>query len=366
MNNQYVRFLNLSVPKDEADEIKNEMSKVMDHGVLVNGPEVEKFEKELANYCGRKYSVGVASGTSALFLALKGIGIKEGDEVITTALSWIATANAINMVGAAPVFADIGDDLNICPESVRRQITGRTRAVISVDFTGKLADFGELENICKSQGIFLIEDGSQALGAHFKGKSCGSYGEISAISHNPMKTLGALGEAGSVLTNSEEVKNRLEILRYNGMIRKEELLTPATNERLDTIHAAVLSYRLKKLDTYIAKRNKNASIYYEELNDCKEIDLPMVQENEKHAYYTFTIKATNRDELMHYLEERGVETRIQHPILMCRQKPYQHCKSESKKASKAIEQILCLPIATHLANEDVRYVCESIKNFYAR
>lgn len=230
-----IQFLDLRVENSEKLKMIEAFTKVLDHGQLVMGPEVYQFENMLAQYCQRKYCTAVGSGTTAVYLALKALDLKPGDEVITSSLSWIATANAIALNGAQPVFADINDDLNISTDSVAHLITSKTKAILSVDYTGKLADIVSLTELSSSHNLKLVADASQAFGASRFGKVSGSYGDIAAISHNPMKVLGALGEAGSVLTDDLDTKERLDILRYNGTINKEYLVTPSLNGRMSTL-----------------------------------------------------------------------------------------------------------------------------------
>ena len=205
-----VPFLDLRVTDDaEFRSLVASIEKVFHHGRLVMGPEVTRFEEEISKYCGRRYAVGVNSGTDALFIALKGFGIGGGDEVITTSLSWIATANAIAMTGAKPVFADIEDDLNISPECVERKISERTRAILPVHYTGRVCKMDALRRIAEKNGLAIVEDAAQAFGARNSGKVAGSLGDVACFSMNPMKLLAACGEAGIILTDDERVYRRL-------------------------------------------------------------------------------------------------------------------------------------------------------------
>lgn len=359
-----VPFLDLKATPSEKSQLLSSIADVLDHGQLVMGPEIFTFEEKVASYCNRNFSTSVGSGTTALVLALKALELNPSDEVITTSLSWIATANAIALNNAIPVFADVDSNLNICPDSVLRLINKNTRAIISVDYTGKLADFVRLEKICDAHNLFLIADASQAFGAQRGGRVSGSYGHISAISHNPMKVLAGIGEAGSILTDDEHLKNKFDILRYNGTINKEYLLEPSFNGRMDTVQAAVLIKRLCSFGTLQQLRQANASLYYQYLSSVDQIKLPHIDVDETHALYTFTVIAERRDELMAYLDSVGIETKIHHPILMCDQTPYQKCVHESTNASILREKILCIPIHEKLDHDQVLHVANSIKYFY--
>ena len=356
-----VRFLDLRIQDEEVSVILKAIEKVLRHGKLVMGPELEQFEETVSIYCSRKYSVGVGSGTDALFLSIKALGIGPGDEVITTSLSWIATSNAIRLSGATPVFADINSDLNIDLDSIASLITSKTRAILFVNFTGQLCDIEGLQKIAEKNGLHLIEDASQSFGASKGSQRSGSFGIISAISHNPMKVFAATGEAGSVLCNDEDIYDRLLALRYNGTINRETCIVPSLNGRMDTIQAAILSERLKTVDSVISSRRRNASVYFEKLIDF--VKLPEVKDINSHVFYTFTIMSNQRDALKSYLESKGVETKIQHPLLMPQQPAYKNSIGNWKKAEKYVSQILSIPIHEKLTLEEINYVSETIQKF---
>lgn len=359
-----VPFLDLRVPENERKEILHAIDTVLQHGRLVIGPEVNTFESCIAEYCSKKFGVGMNSGTDSLFLALKALDIGPGDEVITTSLSWIATANAIALTGARPVFADISDDLNIEPKSVLNLISTRTKAILPVHYTGKVCDMNALQSISEEKQIPLVEDAAQAFGATYRGKPAGSFGQIACFSMNPMKILGACGEAGIVLTNDPSVHERLICLRYNGTINKEQCVVTSLNCRLDTLQAAILLYRLKNVSNHIDKRRSIAAYYNEHLVDY--VTIPKEMEGSRDIYYTYTIRTSLRDKLKSYLEERGIEVKIQHPYLMCQQPIYkQYLKQPVPNAEKIVREILCLPIHEKLTLEDLDYVVSSIRNFFS-
>jgi dTDP-4-amino-4,6-dideoxygalactose transaminase len=361
-----VRFLDLSIKGDEKESILSRVSKVLDHGMLVNGSEVVEFEDAVAKYCGRKYAVGVNSGTDALYLGLRALGIGVGDEVITTAFSWIATANAIVLTGAKPVFADIDNDLNINIDSIRRLISDKTKAIMPVHYAGKIAKMEEIGKIAKEYGLLVIEDGSQAFGATRKGAVSGSFGDMACFSLNPMKILAACGEAGIVLTDDVTVGDRLEMLRYNGTVNKETCLEAGLNGRLDTLQAAILIERLKNVDNVLGKRRVNAKLYNQLLSGIPEIYLPEDGECQD-AYYTYTIQYDKRDELMAYLASFDIETKIYHPILMPMQPAYiDKTKCEIDNAKVVISRILCLPIHEKLNKDDIFFVSDKINEFFRK
>jgi dTDP-4-amino-4,6-dideoxygalactose transaminase len=361
-----VAFLDLRVTDDaERAELLAAVEGVLRHGRLVLGPEVEELEKRVAAYCGRKHAVGVNSGTDALYFGLRSLGIGPGDEVVTTALSWVATANAIAMTGATPVFADIREDLNIDPASVEKLVGPKTRALLLVHYTGKLCDMAALSKIADERKLLLVEDAAQAFGAHQSGRRAGSFGTVGCFSMNPMKIPGACGEAGIVVTDREDLRDRLISLRYNGTINRETCVEVSVNGRLDTIQAAILLKRLDRLERVQAKRREIASWYRDLLGDV--VVTPEEAPGEGHAYYTFTILAERRDELRAHLEKHGVETKIQHPILMADQPAHrERSRQDCANARRIIQRIVCIPANEKLSREDVTYVARTIREFYGR
>jgi len=358
-----VPFLNLAISdKQELSLLVERLTSVLMHGRLVMGPEVEQLEAAIAEYCSRKYVVAVGSGTDALYLALRALDIGPGDEVITTSLSWVATANAIALTGATPVFADILDDLNIDPLSVRSLVSNNTKAIVAVDYTGRACDMTELIAVAERHNLLLVEDGSQAFGAQYQGASCGSFGTISAISHNPMKVLAACGEAGSILCDDFQLYERLVSLRYNGTVNRETCIEPSLNGRMDTLQAAILLERLKTVSSVIEARQNNARFYDRALSEY--VNIPVRSTDRADVYYTYTIRSSRRDELKSYLEGRGVETKVQHLFLMPQQPAYRlQIKGDFRNAEKLVKEVLCIPVHEKMTQEQRQYVVESICNF---
>jgi len=336
---------------------------VLTHGRFILGPEHERFEIEIAQYCHRRYCIGVNSGTDSLYLALRALEIGVGDEVITTALSWIATVNAIVLTGATPVFVDITSDLNIDCELIEAAITERTKVILPVHFTGQMCNMSRILEIARKYNLLVIEDGAQAFGATQHGSMCGSFGEISCFSMNPMKVYNGFGEAGAVLTNDGNLKEKLVSLRYNGTINKQDCHYPSLNCRLDTIQAAMLLVNLKYLEEKIQKRRSIAVEYTKNLQDL--VKCPIEQPGNRHIYYAYTILAERRDELMRYLASKGIETQIQHPIPMPYHTAYKgKFRADIPFCERAISRILCLPNQEDLSVEEVEYVCQHIREFY--
>lgn len=363
-----IPFLDLRVrDRDERQALVGAFRKILDHGRILLGPEVAVFEKKIAGITGRKYAVGVNSGTDALFLALKCAGVGAGDEVITTSLSWIATANAIALTGATPVFADIGSDLNIDPAGIVRMISKKTKAIVPVHYTGKVCRMDEIMKIARKHRLIVVEDAAQSFGATYKGKMSGSFGDLACFSMNPMKVLAALGEAGAVLTDDASYRDRLVALRYNGTVNKETCVATSLNGRIDTIQAAMLTIRLRTYKGILRKREQLAGYYTRQLQDISGvIALPQESENSRDGHYTYTVRVKDRPGLMAYLEKKGIETKIQHPILMPDQPVYRTCPRDTLgTARQAVSEILCLPASEKTTLSQAAIVARAIRNFYA-
>ena len=357
-----VRFLNLSV--NDVDERKNYLDAiegVLKHGQLVIGPEVGDFERKIEEFYGSKYAVGVSSGTDALFIGLKALGIKEGDEVIVTPMSFVASANAISLAGAVPVFADIGTDLNIDPDCIVEQISPRTKAIMPVHYGGKMADMPNIMEIGEKHGLHVVEDASQAFGANLKGKKAGTFGKIGCISLNPMKLLAALGEAGVILTDEEDLRNRVESLRYNGLIDRSHCHWIGTNGRLDTIQAAILIHKLKNVEQLIKKRKEIANYYTEKFSKWLTCPKDTVGE---HVYYSYTILCSERDELKDFLTKKGIEVKIYHPVIPDEPAYKAIARGSFQNARKLFNQKLCLPCHENMSQEEVEFVVDSVSAFY--
>ncbi|MHC1753279.1 DegT/DnrJ/EryC1/StrS family aminotransferase [Humidesulfovibrio sp.] len=355
------RDLRVTDPAEKAALLKA-VEGVLDHGRMINGPELDQLEAAMAEYSGRRFAVGVASGTMALLLGLKGLGIGPGDEVITTSLSWIATANAVALTGATAVFADIKDDLTIDPASVKRLITSRTKAVIPVNYTARMCDMPALEELCAKHKLLLVEDAAQSFGSRLNGHAAGHFGQLSCFSMNAMKVFASCGEAGMLLTDDEALRDKLVALRYNGTVNRETCLEPSLNGRMETMQAAILLARLALVPGIMDARRQRARWYEELLTDV--VDLPLETPGHFHSYYTYTIQADRRDELKTHLEARGVETQIQHVILMPDQPPYRGCRAETDNARRVQARILCIPANEKTTRAQVEYVAAAIRSFY--
>ena len=348
-------------------ELKHEMlsaiEQVLDHGRILLGPEVAELETRLAEYCGTRYAVCCGSGTDALILATKALDLKPTDEVITSCLSFVGTANGISVGGAKPVFSDVSHDLTIDPECVEKAIGPNTKAIVPVHFTGRIANVDALSVLAERYGLSLIEDAAPAIGASRGNRRAGSFGRLACISINPMKVLNALGEAGVVLTSELEMQERLIALRYNGLVNRETCLDRSINGRIDTVQAAAILPRLKRLDAWLARRREIARFYASKLQNY--VVVPTEARDEMPAYYTFSIRTQRRSALKNWLELNGIETKIQHDRIIPQHPAYAESDlSKYPNALKFIDEILCLPIHEKLSNEQVEYVASKVVDFF--
>jgi len=365
-----VPFVNLKLQYVQIkDEILKVLQEVLDSQQFRGGEWVLKFENEICSYIGCKYAVGVGSGTDALVLALKAIGLKQGDEVITTPFSFIATASSIVLAGGKPVFADIEPDTyTLSPEQVEQKITERTRAIIPVHLFGQCADMPSFVRLAQKYNLKLIEDSAQAIGASLSGIKAGNWGLASGFSFYPTKNLGGFGEGGLTTTNDSEVYNNLLLLRCHGSKHQYEHEIIGYNSHLDTIQSAVLSVKLKYLEQWNEKRREIAKYYTEKLKDIEEVITPKERVGALNVYHQYVIRIKNRDKARQYLQERGVGTGIFYPKPIHKQKAFREYVGETEsypEAEKSANEVLALPIYPELTPEQVDYVINCIKDFLA-
>lgn len=363
-----VPFLDLKVyDTNERADVHAVIDSIMDSGRVVMGRMIESFEQLLKEHCGVANAVAVSSGTDALWLALKLARIGLGDEVITSAMGWLATPNAICMNGAVPVFVDIDRDLNISPISIEKAITNRTKAILVVHYTGKPCKMDEILNIAKRHGLLVIEDVAQAFGAKYKGKSLGSLGDVGAFSMNPMKLFGGLGETGAIVFEQSNWAERARALRHNGLFQQEYANEASLNLKPDEFQCGLLSKRYPRVAQINNQRKMNALVYKELISDF--VDIPCEDVSDERVYYTYMIRAKRRDDLQNFLTSKGVESKIRHPILLNEQVAYIGTTGvghalKTPEASQARKEILCLPIHEKLPESSVVYVAECIREFY--
>jgi len=348
-------------------EILDAVGGVLDSGQFVLGPETELFEKEFASFHGAKHAVGVNSGTDALILALKCLGIGAGDEVITAPNSYLASASCIALVGATPKFADVRPDMNLDAAAVARAITPRTRAIIPVHLTGKPAPMKEFLAVAQKHGVVVIEDAAQAVGAKLDGQLAGTFGKIGCFSLHPLKNLNACGDGGVILTNDDAIAARARLLRNHGQPNRNDCLEFSMVSRLDSVQAAILRVKLRHLDEVAARRRANAEHYRRRLSGCSRLQCPTEAPGEFCVYHTFVIQADKRDELVRHLVACGIETAIHYPIpihLMTVGRKLGYQPGDFPATERQAERILSLPIYPELTSAQLDEIAGAILDFY--
>ncbi|MBI5049697.1 MAG: DegT/DnrJ/EryC1/StrS family aminotransferase [Nitrospirae bacterium] len=343
-------------------EIENAIKEILESGHFILGPNVEALEKETAQYHGVKYALGLASCTDALHLSLKALGIKNGDEVITTPFTFIATAEAIAYVGAVPVFADIHrETLNIDPSQIEKKITPRTKAVIPVHLFGQPADMSEISQIARKYNLKVIEDCAQAFGAQYKGFRSGNTGDVGCFSFYPSKNLGAYGDGGMVITNNQEIFEKIKLLRNHSTTAPYRHSSIGYNSRLDEIQAAILRIKLRHIDSYNQKRREIARLYTTMLNST--VQCPVELPDRIHVYHQYTIRSLNRTEIQNFLNENSVSSVIYYPVPLHLQEAFKylgHKEGNFPEAESAAREVLSLPIYPELQLEQVKFIAEQV------
>lgn len=343
------------------------ISNVIDHSRFILGNEVSQFEHRFADLCGVRYAVGLNSGTDALILTLKALGIGPGDEVITVANSFVASTSCIALVGARPILVDVGEDYNIDPALIEQAITPRTRAILPVHLTGRPADMDPIIKLAQTYGLYIIEDCAQAVCAEYKGQQVGSFGIVGCFSLHPLKTLNACGDGGVLTTNDANLYEQFKVLRNIGLRTRDDCVVWSSNSRLDTLQAAILLVKMEYLEAWTEKRRSNARFYQQRLADLPQVQVPVDKSYERAVYHTFVIQADQRDALKSYLAERGVGTAIHYPVPIhlhqaAAELGYQ--LGSFPVTEQQAKRILSLPIYPELESEQLQYVVDSLYNFY--
>jgi len=335
---------------------------------FVMGPEVQHFENAFAALCGTRFAIGLNSGTDALFLALKALGVGPGHEVITVSNSFIATTGAIVAAGARPVFVDVVADYNMDPDLIETSITPRTKAIIPVHLTGNPADMERIIEIARKRRLFVVEDAAQAVTASLNNRRVGSFGDAGCFSLHPLKNLNAAGDAGILTTDSEELCEKIRMLRNHGLRNRDEIDFFGYNSRLDSLQAAVAHHVINSIDSVTAKRIKNAQIYDRAFRDMGgSVILPPRKEGARQVFHTYVIQVKDRTRLIPYLESHGIETKIHYPIPIHLQKPcrqWGYKKGDLPVTEKQSEAILTLPVHQYLTEQHIQYVIDTVQQFY--
>ena len=349
-------------------ELREAVTKVLSSQQFVLGKEGAALEGEIAEFCGAKHGVGVASGTDALILALRAAGVAAGDEVILPPFTFVATGSAVSALGATPVFADIDPvTFNVRPDEITRQITPRTRAIVVVHLYGLAADMDPIRDAARRHGIPVLEDNAQAIGAIYKGKPTGALSDMGCISFYPTKNLGACGDAGMIVTDSPELDARLRTLRNHGQASRYTSIEPGWNSRLDEIQAAVLRVKLRYLRQWESARRAHAALYAKLLAPIGSVKIPQTPEGYEHVFHQYTIRAPRRNELQKFLSGRKIGNSVYYPVPLHLQPVYAllgHRPGSFPESERAADEVLSLPMFPELKPEQIQRVAESIIEFF--
>lgn len=367
-----VPFMNLSdIIKTNRNEINEKLMEIVDNNSFIGGKEVSLFEEEFASYSNTEYCVGCANGTDALILALRALGIGNGDTVLVPANTFIATAEAVSAVGAKVDFIDIEEKYHtIDPFSLEKYLEAKrnnVKAVIPVHLYGQMADMISIKSITDKYGIKVIEDASQAHGAEINGKRPGSFGEVATYSFYPGKNLGAFGDAGAITTNDSNLYTKLKMLTNHGrkLDAKYEHSVEGYNMRLDTLQAAILRIKLRELEEQTKLRINRAELYAKMLKNVQFVDTPQVREENRHVWHLFVIEYDKRDELKKKLADEGISSGIHYPIPLHLQSAYEYLgysQGSFPVSEKKAKRILSIPFWPYISDEQIGYVVKSIKN----
>lgn len=344
------------------DKLARRCADVLAHGRYIKGPEIKELEEKLAQYCGAKYAIACGNGTDALMISLMALGIKAGDEVITTPFTFYATAEVMAVLGVIPVFVDIDPkSYNINPELISAKITQRTKAIMPVSLYGQCSDMGAINTIANQCDIPVIEDAAQSFGASFKGKKSCNLSTIGTTSFFPSKPLGAYGDGGMMFTNDEALAHKLRLLCDHGQEKRYHHVMNGFNSRLDTIQAAMLLAKIDIFDEEVAERERIGGLYTQKLQD--HVQTPDKSEDCTHVYAQYTIQVEDRDGLQRFLKERGIPTSIHYPVPLHFQpamSQYNYKVGDYPYAEKAAEGVISLPMHPYLSEEDQDNVVASV------
>jgi dTDP-4-amino-4,6-dideoxygalactose transaminase len=360
-----VPFLDLQAQhRSIRTELEAAIGEVLDSCAFAGGPFVERFEKEWAAFCGVRQAIGVGNGTDALWLILQALGVKAGDEVITVPNTFIATAEAISLCGAQPVFVDVDPvTYTMDPKLLGAAITTRTRAIIPVHLFGQTADMDPILEVARRRSIPVVEDACQAHGAEYKGRKAGSMGVAAAFSFYPGKNLGACGEAGAIVTNDDELARKARIIRDHGQSRKYIHAIVGWNARMDGIQAAVLSVKLRHVQDWNDRRRRNALVYTELLMGVEGAVPPVEAPYGRHVYHVYAVRVPNRDDVLSALKEKGISCAVHYPIPIHLQDAYGGLglgKGSFPCAESGAGEFLSLPMFPELTRDAISFICESL------
>jgi aminotransferase EvaB len=363
-----VKFSYLDRQFAELGSYLEDLGNFVKTGDFTLGAPLREFEERFAAYCGMPYAVGVGTGTDAITMSLKVLGVGPGDEVITTPTTFIATVGAIAMTGATTVFVDSEDGFVIDPAKIEAAITPRTKAIVPVHYTGNVADMPAIADIAARHKLLVVEDACQAIGARQDGKPVGTWGLTACFSLHPLKNLNVWGDGGVILTRSEELAEQLRLFRNHGLVGRDEVAIFGCNCRLDTLQAVIGNRLIKEVEFITAQRIANAKRYDDVFSDMGDnVRVPVRRPGVKHVFHLYILRVKNRDGLLAYLQQNGIDARIHYPIPVHLQKAAQHLgykKGDFPVSERDSEQIITLPAHQHLTESEMDYVIEKVRGFY--
>ena len=354
--------------RSERDEIFPIIEGILKSGQYVGSEQVESFEEEVAAYLNVKYACALNSGTDALVCGLHALGIRPGDEVITPPNSFVASTAAIVHLGATPVFVDVQPDQNIDPGKISAAVTGKTKAIMPVHLTGRVADMPAIMAIAEANGLLVIEDAAQAAGSAFNGVKAGAWGAIGCFSTHPLKNLNALGDGGFLVTSDQEIYQKVSRMRNHGLKDRDVVEEFGYVSRLDCLQACILRYRLSRLESVIKQRKQNSNLYREFL-DSEFVSLPPDRSAEDNSWHTFVIQVPKRDALRAHLRDVGIETAIHYPIPIHLQPAAEflgYSSGSFPQVEKQAARILTLPIHQHLRASEIMFIAREINEFFLK
>jgi len=351
-------------------QIDRAIANVITDTTFIGGKYVKEFEQEFARLYGVKHVISCANGTDSLYIIMKMLGIGAGDEVIAVANSWISSSETITQAGARPVFVDVHPEYYSLDESqLESKITSRTRALIAVHLQGQVCAMDAVKSVCDRHGIYLIEDCAQSHFSEYKGKRAGLFGTAASFSFYPGKNLGAYGDAGCIITNDDALAEKCRMYARHGALKKHQHQIEGINSRMDSMQAAILSAKLPYILEWTEKRISNALLYNRYLKGILQIVLPVLRPDTKHSYHLFVIRAEQRNALVEYLSQQGIETSVHYPTALPNLPAYKylaHTPTDFPVASRLQDAILSLPMYPELTEDMIQQVANSIKVFYCK
>ena len=363
-----VPFVDLKVQYNTIkNEIDDAISSVISETSFIGGKHVEAFEINFADLYGVKHCISIGNGTDSLYILMKMLGVGSGDEVITTAYSWISSSETISQTGAKPVFIDIDEYFTIDVNKLEERITPKTKAIIPVHIHGQMCEMDKIMEIANKYNLLVIEDCAQSHFSEFKGKRAGLIGIAGSFSFYPGKNLGAYGDAGCIITNDDELALKARMYARHGALKKHQHEMEGINSRLDGIQAAILNVKLEHILKWTDARISNAVIYDNALSPITQIEIPKVRNEVKHSYHLYVIKTEKRDELANFLKENGIDTAIHYPIALHNMNAYKYLnysREDFPVASFNEDKILSLPMFPELKKDQIEYIANKINDFF--